>query len=351
MTPLSVTTTVITLPDPSTVPVLMDIYCSPTARHADQCIPNRWICDYWWDCADDEGEALCGVCDKQQFTCGDLSCIPNFWVCDDEHDCPTGEDEGLCEDYYRCDDGKCIHEYWKCDGEMDCLDGDDEDGCQVFTCAEDYYRCDDGKCIRESWKCDGETDCTDGDDEDGCRDICTPNQYLCYSGACISDEGRCNSTQDCELGEDEIDCSGENNNLATGKPARQSSDLDARGVASHAVDGDKYGNFFRNSCSHTQSDFEPWWKVDLLMTYRIIRVHIVNRDDCCYDRLIGAVVRAGNDEDHLQNPICGEPIGLDNRGEIVINCPGRMLGRYVSVDFLIAWTRCRFAKPKFTDKI
>ncbi|XP_070552806.1 uncharacterized protein [Ptychodera flava] len=69
------------------------------------------------------------------------------------------------------------------------------------------------------------------------------------------------------------------------------------------------------------------------MTYRIIRVHIVNRDDtCCYDRLIGAVVRAGNDEDHLQNPICGEPIGLDNRGEIVINCPGRMLGRYVSVD-------------------
>ncbi|XP_070554671.1 pentraxin fusion protein-like [Ptychodera flava] len=164
-------------------------------------------------------------------------------------------------------------------------------------------------------------------------DICTPNPYLCYNGACISDVGRCDSIQDCELGEDEIDCSGENNNLATGKPARQSSDHDAsRGKASQAVDGSKYGDYFRGSCTHTRNDLKPWWKVDLLMTYRIIRVHIVNRDDCCYDRLIGAVVRAGNDEDHLQNPICAEPIGLDNRGEIVINCPGRMLGRYVSVD-------------------
>ncbi|XP_070569262.1 uncharacterized protein [Ptychodera flava] len=90
------------------------------------CIPNRWICDYWWDCEDDEGEALCGVCGKQQFTCEDLSCIPNDWVCDTDHDCPTGEDEGLCE---------------------------------VFICAEDSYQCDDGKCIRESWKCDGDKDC------------------------------------------------------------------------------------------------------------------------------------------------------------------------------------------------
>ncbi|XP_070554667.1 pentraxin fusion protein-like [Ptychodera flava] len=208
--------------------------------------------------------------------------------------------------------------------------------CQVFTsCAEDSYHCDDGQCIPEYRKCDGEMDCLDGDDEDGCQaDICTSNQYLCYSGACILDEGRCDSIQDCEFGEDELDCSGEDNNLATGKPAFQSSDHEARGVASRALDGDKSGNYFEGgSCSHTRWDFEPWWKVDLLITYRIIRVHIVNRDDtCCYDRLIGAVVRAGNDEDHLQNPICGEPIGLDNRGEIVINCPGRTLGRYVSVN-------------------
>ena len=65
-------------------------------------------------------------------------------------------------------------------------------------------------------------------------------------------------------------------NLAFGKPAWQSSTSD-EGCAIRAVDGNREGNFSKQSCSLTDVDEVPWWVVDLQAEHNIIRVAITNR--------------------------------------------------------------------------
>jgi len=71
-------------------------------------------------------------------------------------------------------------------------------------------------------------------------------------------------------------------NVALGKPATQLSTYQDRdsNEAHQAVDGND------NSFTHTNcNDPEPWWEVDLLDTYTIGSMKIVNRLDCCGGRL------------------------------------------------------------------
>jgi hypothetical protein len=79
-------------------------------------------------------------------------------------------------------------------------------------------------------------------------------------------------------------------NLAVGKPATQSSTAFG-GAATRATDGWTNGQWSQNSVTHT--DFEAgWWQVDLGKPYRIGRVEIFNRTDCCGDRLSNFDVEA-----------------------------------------------------------
>lgn len=73
-------------------------------------------------------------------------------------------------------------------------------------------------------------------------------------------------------------------NPATGKAASQSSTASG-GVASRAVDGNTDGHFAYNSVSHTNSQLEAWWQVDLGSSFSLAEVEIWNRTDCCMDRL------------------------------------------------------------------
>ncbi|KAL0189903.1 hypothetical protein M9458_017002, partial [Cirrhinus mrigala] len=58
------------------------------------------------------------------------------------------------------------------------------------------------------------------------------------------------------------------------------------------------------SCTHTASQSDPWWKVDLLKTYSVNRVTITNRPDCCDTRINGAEIRVGNAAlDVFSNPV------------------------------------------------
>ncbi|XP_048057026.1 uncharacterized protein LOC125274675 [Megalobrama amblycephala] len=82
-------------------------------------------------------------------------------------------------------------------------------------------------------------------------------------------------------------------NLAIGATAVQSSTA-AQEVAQHAVDGNRNPLASAGSCSHTNVDKDPWWRVDLLDVYRITRVSITNRGDCCAERINGAQIRIGN---------------------------------------------------------
>ncbi len=72
-------------------------------------------------------------------------------------------------------------------------------------------------------------------------------------------------------------------NLATGKPASQSTTLYTTAAA--AVDGNTNGNFGSASTTHTESTFQPWWQVDLGTSQNLDTIRLWNRTDCCGDRL------------------------------------------------------------------
>jgi hypothetical protein len=80
---------------------------------------------------------------------------------------------------------------------------------------------------------------------------------------------------------------GANANLATGKPATQSSTLQgaSSAVAGSAVDGNTDGAFFSGSVTHTNEETSPWWQVDLQSSATVTNIKIFNRTDCCGDRL------------------------------------------------------------------
>ncbi|XP_022097174.1 receptor-type tyrosine-protein phosphatase F-like [Acanthaster planci] len=99
---------------------------------------------------------------------------------------------------------------------------------------------------------------------------------------------------------------------------------------SKAVDGDIY------SISHTQCSGYQWWRVDLVTTYCVERITIVNRLDGYGDRLAGAVVRAGVNSVHSQNQQIGSAVSSSQASpdgqtiHFVANPSVR--ARYVSVE-------------------
>ncbi|XP_070555406.1 fucolectin-like [Ptychodera flava] len=95
-------------------------------------------------------------------------------------------------------------------------------------------------------------------------------------------------------------------NVAQGKQTAQSSDKPRQDAGSEkAVDGDFNTNAKMGSCSWTDRDYEPWWKVDLGETYNVYEVVITNREDCCRFRLKNAEIRVGDSENFEDNPTCG----------------------------------------------
>ena len=78
-------------------------------------------------------------------------------------------------------------------------------------------------------------------------------------------------------------------NLAQGRVATQSS-TGFSAPASRAVDGVTDGVFNNGSVSHTNSESQPWWQVDLSQTIAIDTIQIWNRTDCCADRLVNFYV-------------------------------------------------------------
>lgn len=90
-------------------------------------------------------------------------------------------------------------------------------------------------------------------------------------------------------------------NAALRHKATQSSRYDTW-YSEYAVDG------VRGSCSHTNTQTDPWWRVDLINIYRVNRVAITNRLSYYSDivsRINGAVIRVGNFLDVYSNPMWG----------------------------------------------
>jgi len=139
------------------------------------CIPNRLVCDGFYDCTTMDDEENCNVtegpttsaptappttrppttpvpttpapnCNQFQFECSNGHCIPAESVCNGVSDCSSGEDE------YYCTRGREVVE---------------EEPTKA-PCNMGMYRCDDSLCIPQSLVCDGFYDCTTMDDEADC---------------------------------------------------------------------------------------------------------------------------------------------------------------------------------------
>ena len=72
------------------------------------------------------------------------------------------------------------------------------------------------------------------------------------------------------------------------------SSLYEKEVPERAIDGNRASNLREGSCTHTNYDLKPWWRLDLLKTYQINTVTITNRGDCCPERISGAEIRIGD---------------------------------------------------------
>lgn len=90
-----------------------------------------------------------------------------------------------------------------------------------------------------------------------------------------------------------IEFSGGTVNLALNGTASQSS-TGHSAPASRAIDGETSGEWSSSSVTHTNTEDNPWWQVDLGSTYSIDYIQIWNRTDCCMERLTNFTVSVIN---------------------------------------------------------
>ncbi|XP_051946157.1 uncharacterized protein LOC127617989 [Xyrauchen texanus] len=95
-------------------------------------------------------------------------------------------------------------------------------------------------------------------------------------------------------------------------------------LSQNAIDG------VSTSFTHTVSQANPWWRVDLQKTLSVDRVVITNRRDCCSERINGAEIRVGHIADIYRNPLCSVIPSIPAGASYTYSCGG-MLGRYVYV--------------------
>ncbi|KAI1885642.1 hypothetical protein AGOR_G00205930 [Albula goreensis] len=120
-------------------------------------------------------------------------------------------------------------------------------------------------------------------------------------------------------------------NVALRGKATQSS-VHGTGFALNAIDGNRKGHYLSGSCTHTNAQADPWWRVDLLRRYKVTSVTVTNREDCCAERINGAEIRIGNSlkNNGNSNPVCAQISSIPAGGTITFQCE-EMEGRYVNI--------------------
>ena len=54
------------------------------------------------------------------------------------------------------------------------------------------------------------------------------------------------------------------------------------GKGFYAVDGNTETDFYQHPCAHNAGDeTNPWWSVDMGHVESVLRIRILNREDCC----------------------------------------------------------------------
>ena len=108
--------------------------------------------------------------------------------------------------------------------------------------------------------------------------------------------------------------------------------------AFYAIDGnyDSYIWALPGGCAHTDVGQDEWWMVDVRVTLPVQGVSIVNRQDCCPERLsnlrltVSETLSAVDDDDNGCATYRGPPNPL-SLNPVTIKCMRTMAGRYVKI--------------------
>uniref|UniRef100_A0A8C6WQQ4 Si:ch211-215k15.4 n=1 Tax=Neogobius melanostomus TaxID=47308 RepID=A0A8C6WQQ4_9GOBI len=123
-------------------------------------------------------------------------------------------------------------------------------------------------------------------------------------------------------------------NVALRGKATQSDTYDSiHGAAYNAIDGNRESNLLAGSCTHTEEQTNPWWRVDLLEEYIVTSITVTNRGDCCPERLDGAEIHVGNSllNNGNDNPLAAVLPSIPAGRSLNIDFTRRVDGRYVNV--------------------
>ncbi len=134
---------------------------------------------------------------------------------------------------------------------------------------------------------------------DDCGNVTVETQVLDFSDANppVITNVPADVTVNCngEIPDDlEFDCTTILENVALNKTVSQSS-TSHNGLATRAVDGNTSGNWGNGSVTHTSSEANAWWEVDLHEVTDIDSIEIWGRTDCCSDRLSDYYVFVSDD--------------------------------------------------------
>ncbi|XP_056655266.1 uncharacterized protein LOC103103854 isoform X4 [Monodelphis domestica] len=121
-------------------------------------------------------------------------------------------------------------------------------------------------------------------------------------------------------------------NIALGKFTYQSSTFHSTGLSGKAVDGNEDSDFYKNSCTHTNKDFEPWWMVDLTSKFIVDNVTVIPRGDRCVGTMAKYEITIGDSKENggKSNPRCGDKVNISPGEKHIFKCYG-MQGRFITV--------------------
>ncbi|KAL7840422.1 hypothetical protein AOLI_G00257450 [Acnodon oligacanthus] len=126
-------------------------------------------------------------------------------------------------------------------------------------------------------------------------------------------------------------------NLALYRKAKESSLIGnpwgALGHAYNAIDGNTDSNYNHGSCTTTETEENPWWRLDLLDKYTVTSITITNRGDCCSERINGAEIHIGNSllDNRNGNPLAGVISGIPGGFSKTFKFEKGIPGCYVNV--------------------
>uniref|UniRef100_UPI0037E83F8B uncharacterized protein n=1 Tax=Semicossyphus pulcher TaxID=241346 RepID=UPI0037E83F8B len=122
-------------------------------------------------------------------------------------------------------------------------------------------------------------------------------------------------------------------NLALKGKASQST-LYQTGIAYNAIDGNSDDLWASGSCTHTNNNLNPWWRLDLIKTHKVLTVKITNRRDPeSSKRLNGAEIHIGDslENNGNNNPRCAVIQNIPPGATAEFQCHG-MEGRFVNIN-------------------